>query len=58
MMTQAVALESATSNWLYWLFAKLIGGAGLGMMQATYPLYISEQSPTQIRGFLTASYML
>ncbi|KAI1392408.1 general substrate transporter [Hypoxylon trugodes] len=53
----AVALESAASNWLYWLFAKLIGGAGLGMMQATYPLYISEQSPTQIRGFLTASYM-
>ncbi|KAI0378574.1 general substrate transporter [Hypomontagnella monticulosa] len=52
-----VALESAASNWLYWLFAKLIGGAGLGMMQATYPLYISEQSPTQIRGFLTTSYM-
>ncbi|KAI2611825.1 general substrate transporter [Hypoxylon sp. NC1633] len=53
----SVALESAASNWLYWLFAKLIGGAGLGMMQATYPLYIAEQSPTQIRGFLTASYM-
>lgn len=28
------------------------------MMQATYPVYISEQSPTQIRGFLTTSYML
>jgi SP family general alpha glucoside:H+ symporter-like MFS transporter len=53
-----VALESAASNWLYWLFAKLIGGAGLGMMQATYPLYIAEHSPTQIRGFLTTSYML
>ncbi|RSH95581.1 hypothetical protein EHS25_000673 [Saitozyma podzolica] len=53
----SVALESAASNWLYWLFAKLIGGAGLGMMQATYPLYIAEHSPTQIRGFLTTSYM-
>ncbi|KAJ5116850.1 general substrate transporter [Penicillium angulare] len=53
----SVALGSTTSNWLYWLFAKLIGGAGLGMMQATYPLYISEHSPTQIRGLLTTSYM-
>ncbi|XXG96260.1 hypothetical protein Hte_002541 [Hypoxylon texense] len=53
----AVALESATSNWLYWLFAKLVGGAGLGMMQATSPMYISELSPTQARGFLTTSYM-
>lgn len=37
----SVALESAASNWLYWLFAKLIDGAGLGMMQATYPVYIA-----------------
>lgn len=27
-------------------------------MRATYPLYITEQSPTQIRGFLTTAYML
>ncbi|KAM6527150.1 hypothetical protein FSOLCH5_003223 [Fusarium solani] len=54
----SVALESAATNWLYWLFARLIGGAGLGMMQATYPVYISENAPTQIRGFLTTSYML
>ncbi|KAI1629082.1 general substrate transporter, partial [Exophiala viscosa] len=49
---------SAASNWLYWLFAKLIAGAGLGMMQATYPMYIAEQSPTPIRGLLTTSYMI
>ncbi|KAI1617370.1 general substrate transporter [Exophiala viscosa] len=54
----SVALESAASNWLYWLFAKLIAGAGLGMMQATYPMYIAEQSPTPIRGLLTTSYMI
>ncbi|KAJ3469383.1 hypothetical protein MRS44_003448 [Fusarium solani] len=54
----SVALESAATNWLYWLFARLIGGAGLGMMQSTYPVYISENAPTQIRGFLTTSYML
>ncbi|KAH8743739.1 general substrate transporter [Diaporthe sp. PMI_573] len=53
----SVALESAATNWIYWLFARLIGGAGLGTMQATYPVYISENAPTQIRGFLTTSYM-
>ncbi|KAF5007945.1 hypothetical protein FDECE_5757 [Fusarium decemcellulare] len=53
----SVAIETAATNWLYWLFARLIGGAGLGMMQATYPVYISENSPTQIRGLLTTSYM-
>lgn len=51
-------LETVATNWLHWLFARLLGGAGLGMMQATYPVYISELSPTQIRGFLTSSYML
>ncbi|KAF9876670.1 hypothetical protein CkaCkLH20_06078 [Colletotrichum karsti] len=54
----SVALETAATNWLYWLFARLVGGAGLGMMQATYPVYISENAPTQIRGFLTTSYMV
>ncbi|KAI1863169.1 uncharacterized protein JN550_009905 [Neoarthrinium moseri] len=53
----SVILESVATNWLHWLFAKLLAGAGLGMMQATYPVYISEQSPTQIRGLLTTSYM-
>ena len=53
-----MAIETAAKNWIYWLFARLVGGAGLGMMQATYPVYISETSPTQIRGFLTTSYML
>ncbi|CAK7229980.1 hypothetical protein SBRCBS47491_007431 [Sporothrix bragantina] len=53
----SVALESAAKNWLYWLFAKLIAGAGLGMMQATYPVYIAEHSPTQTRGLLTTFYM-
>ena len=28
------------------------------MMQATYPLYISEQSPAPIRGFLVNAYLL
>ncbi|UKZ82540.1 hypothetical protein TrVFT333_010329 [Trichoderma virens FT-333] len=54
----SVSLETAATNWIYWLFARLIGGAGLGMMQATYPVYISENAPTQIRGLLTTSYML
>ncbi|KAH8896271.1 general substrate transporter [Thozetella sp. PMI_491] len=52
----SIAVESVSSNWVHWTVAKLIAGMGLGMMQATYPVYISELSPTQIRGGLTTAY--
>lgn len=54
----SVTVESVSSNWVHWTIAKLIAGMGLGMMQATYPVYISELAPTQIRGGLTTSYQL
>lgn len=52
----SVLVESVSSNWIHWFVAKLIAGVGLGMMQATYPVYISELSPTQIRAGLTTAY--
>lgn len=54
----SVAVESVSSSWVHWTIGKLIAGMGLGMMQATYPVYISELAPTQIRGGLTTSYQL
>jgi MFS family permease len=54
----SVLVESVSSNWIHWFVAKLIAGVGLGMMQATYPVYISELSPTQIRAGLTTAYQL
>ena len=31
---------------------------GVGMLQSTMPVYISELAPTQLRGFLINAYTL
>jgi SP family general alpha glucoside:H+ symporter-like MFS transporter len=51
-------IESVTKNWWTWLIAKLFAGIGVGSLQATLPVYISEHSPTQLRGFLINAYTL
>jgi SP family general alpha glucoside:H+ symporter-like MFS transporter len=55
---QSVVIESVTKNWWTWLIAKLFAGIGVGSLQATLPVYISEHSPTQLRGFLINAYTL
>ncbi|KAL4746877.1 hypothetical protein BDW72DRAFT_206984 [Aspergillus terricola var. indicus] len=52
----SVCIESVTTHWAHWLVAKLFSGMGVGMLQSTMPLYISELSPTQLRGFLINAY--
>ncbi|RSH89198.1 hypothetical protein EHS25_002310 [Saitozyma podzolica] len=52
----SVVIESVTKNWWTWLIAKLFAGIGVGSLQATLPVYISEHSPTQLRGFLINAY--
>lgn len=56
--SQSVAIESATTHWWQWLIAKLFSGLGVGMLQATLPVYIVEHSPTQLRGFFINAYTL
>jgi MFS family permease len=51
-------IECVANHWWAWLIAKLFAGIGVGMMQATLPMYISEHSPTQLRGFLINAYTL
>ncbi|WWD16254.1 hypothetical protein CI109_100680 [Kwoniella shandongensis] len=48
--------ESLANHWWAWLLAKLFSGIGVGMLQATLPVYLSEISPTQLRGFLINAY--
>ena len=56
LIHQSVAIESAVKHWYEWLIAKLFSGIGVGMLQATMPLYISEHAPNQLRGFLVNAY--
>jgi MFS family permease len=51
-------IETFATRWDHWLVAKLFSGMGVGMLQSTLPLYLSEISPTQLRGFLINAYSL
>ncbi|KAJ5205098.1 uncharacterized protein N7498_005977 [Penicillium cinerascens] len=52
----SVLIESFASEWQHWLVAKLFSGIGVGMLQCTLPLYLSEIAPTQLRGFYINAY--
>ncbi|KAM0550681.1 hypothetical protein ACHAPJ_008745 [Fusarium lateritium] len=52
----SVFAESFATHWQHWLVAKLFSGMGVGMLQSTMPLYLSEISPTQLRGFFINAY--
>ncbi|KAL4865321.1 hypothetical protein BDV12DRAFT_211105 [Aspergillus spectabilis] len=54
--TVSIFVESFATRWDHWLVAKLFSGMGVGMLQCTCPLYLSELSPTQLRGFLINAY--
>ena len=56
--TQSIIAETVASTWWAWLIAKFLAGMGVGMLQGTLPMYISELSPVQLRGFLINAYTL
>ncbi|KAL1959385.1 hypothetical protein VTO42DRAFT_2188 [Malbranchea cinnamomea] len=52
----SIALETAVRDWRDWTGAKLLAGIGVGSLQATLPIYITEWSPANIRGAMVLSY--
>lgn len=56
--SQSVFIESFATRWDHWLVAKLFSGMGVGMLQSTLTLYLSEIAPTQLRGFYINAYSL
>ncbi|KAH7127828.1 general substrate transporter [Dactylonectria estremocensis] len=52
----SIFLETFATHWQHWLVAKLFSGMGVGMLQATLPLYLTEIAPTQLRGFFINAY--
>ncbi|KAF2226018.1 MFS transporter [Elsinoe ampelina] len=55
-LTGSIFAETFATHWSHWLIAKLFSGAGVGMLQSTMPVYLSELSPTQVRGMLINAY--
>ena len=51
----AVCFESFGKTWQLWLVAKLFSGYAVGSCQFMNGLYMSEISPSRIRGFLITS---
>ncbi|EEU33411.1 uncharacterized protein NECHADRAFT_56685 [Fusarium vanettenii 77-13-4] len=58
LLALSVTIECISRNWKVWLVAKILGGLGVGGMQATIPLYISEVAPIRARGAFLMSYSL
>ncbi|KAF2166608.1 hypothetical protein M409DRAFT_36703 [Zasmidium cellare ATCC 36951] len=56
ILTGSIFAETFATHWSHWLVAKLFSGIGVGMLQATMPVYLSELAPTQLRGFLINAY--
>lgn len=50
--------ESFATTWQHWLVAKLLSGMGVGMLQSTLPMYLTEIAPSQLRGFFVNAYSL
>ncbi|KAH7143416.1 general substrate transporter [Dactylonectria macrodidyma] len=56
ILAASVAIETVVRDWKDWAGAKLLAGAGIGALQATLPVYITEWSPVNIRGAMVLTY--
>ncbi|KAH7025669.1 general substrate transporter [Microdochium trichocladiopsis] len=52
----SIMTEMLARDWAVWLGAKMLAGAGVGMLQATVLGYISEVAPVRIRGGMLMLY--
>jgi len=48
--------NAVTSSWSLFIFFRLIGGIGVGASSVVAPMYISEISPANLRGRMTALF--
>jgi MFS family permease len=51
-------IESFAKTSSEWAGAKLLAGVGVGCIQATLPVYITEWSPNNIRGAMILCYSI
>ncbi|KAL2843339.1 general substrate transporter [Aspergillus pseudoustus] len=58
ILALSIIVEGISRNWRVWLAAKILGGLGVGCLQATLPLYIGEIAPIRIRGTFLMCYTM
>ncbi|RSM15147.1 hypothetical protein CDV31_005081 [Fusarium ambrosium] len=56
ILAASISIETVVRDWKDWAGAKLLAGAGIGALQATLPVYITEWSPVNIRGAMVLAY--
>ncbi|EKG12548.1 General substrate transporter [Macrophomina phaseolina MS6] len=56
ILAGSLMLETFVRDWKDWTGAKMLAGIGVGCVQATLPVYISEWSPVNIRGAMVLAY--
>ncbi|KAI9162757.1 substrate transporter [Paramyrothecium foliicola] len=52
----SLAIETIADDWKEWAGAKILAGVGIGCIQATLPVYVTEWAPVNIRGAMLFSY--
>ncbi|KAK5172683.1 uncharacterized protein LTR77_002803 [Saxophila tyrrhenica] len=52
----AILLETFVRDWRGWAGAKLTAGIGIGAIQSTLPVFISEWAPANCRGAMVLAY--
>lgn len=52
----SLIIETLVQGWKQWMGAKLLAGVGVGAIQSTLPVYVTEWSPANIRGAMVLVY--
>lgn len=56
LLAGSLFIETFARDWRDWTGAKILAGTGIGAIQSTLPVYISEWSPANIRGAMVLVY--
>ncbi|KAH7381064.1 general substrate transporter [Cadophora sp. MPI-SDFR-AT-0126] len=56
ILAGSLIIETLADDWRHWTGAKLLAGIGVGCLQATLPIYVSEWAPANIRGAMVLLY--
>ncbi|KAM5343421.1 hypothetical protein ACJ41O_011958 [Fusarium nematophilum] len=56
VLAASLILETLIRDWRDWAGAKILAGIGIGAIQATLPIYVTEWSPVNIRGAMIVAY--
>nr|XP_036575076.1 MFS alpha-glucoside [Colletotrichum truncatum]KAF6781586.1 MFS alpha-glucoside [Colletotrichum truncatum] len=56
LLAGSLIIETLVRDWRDWAGAKVLAGVGVGAIQATLPIYITEWAPVNIRGAMIVTY--